>query len=180
MSDARIRAVPSSRSRSGTRSAIRAAAASLARLAAGSASAEPPAPGEGPLDGRVFVGRIGPAEDPDYDEELHFNEGLFWSKNCVPCGYPPAPYRSRRVGDEIRFRGELRNAAGTRFVYEGVVAGERAEAAARWTKARWYWTLERDLAFRGGEAADRVPTTSREAVAAAETALLGELPEWRP
>lgn len=158
---------------------VRAAVVVAITLGAATA-AELPAAGPGPLDGMVFAGLIGPEPDLDFDEELLFNEGLMWSKTCVPCGYQPAIYWVRRVGDAIHFTSELKSASGSLFHYEGVVDGERAEVAVTWTKSRWYWTIDRDLLFEGTLVPGRNPGTAAEASRIADQASQGPLPDWCP
>lgn len=102
----------------------------------------------GPLDGMVFVGKIGPEGDPDLDDELHFQDGKFWSVNCIKCGFQPASYWVRRVGDRIHFRGELTGERGT-LAYRGEVIGDRVEVSIHWSKSRWYWTVSKELEFAG-------------------------------
>ena len=136
--------------------------------------------GSGLLDGMIFAGKMGPASHPDFDEELHFNEGMMWSKTCISCGYMPGPYWTRRQGDTIQFTGELKGRSGSTFHYEGAVTGGRAEVAVRWTKDRWYWSIERNLIFHGLRQDDRSPTTVAEARRMAEDALLKPLADWCP
>jgi hypothetical protein len=128
----------------------------------------------------VFAGLIGPEDDPDFNEELIFNEGLMWSKTCVPCGYQPSVYWVRRVGDAIHFISELKSASGSVFDYEGVVEGGRAEVAVTWAKHRWYWTIDRDLVFEGILVPGRKPVAAAEASRIADEARLGPLPDWCP
>ena len=154
----------------------------LAALEAGAGAGAEDAPrlGAGPLDGMIFVGEIGPADSPDFAEELHFNQGLMWSKMCMRCGFQPAPYWTRRVGDAIHVIGELTGASGSVFRYDGMIEGDRAEVTVRWTKARWYWRIDRTLVFRGTRAADQVAMPGPEASRAAAEALSAPLPEWCP
>ena len=102
----------------------------------------------GPLDGMVFVGKIGLKGNPDLDDELHFQNGRFWSLNCVKCGFQPGSYWVRFVGERIQFRGELTGDNATLF-YEGEILDGRAEVAITWTKSRWYWKINKALAFSG-------------------------------
>lgn len=105
--------------------------------------------GRGLLDGMTFVGKIGPEDDQDLDDKLHFAAGQFWSTNCVACGYRPGPYRSHRVGDVVRFHGALQSADGGRFEYDGHVVGAQVDVRINWTQQRWYGDIERRLAFAG-------------------------------
>jgi hypothetical protein len=102
----------------------------------------------GPLDGMVFVGKIGPKGNPDLDDELHFRDGKFWSAICTQCGFKPGDYWVRNVGNGIEFRGELVGDRGT-FHYRGAIVDGEANVSIGWTKSRWYWTIERELEFVG-------------------------------
>jgi hypothetical protein len=107
----------------------------------------------GDLDGRVFVGSFGPADRPgDRADSLTFDDGHFWSANCVPCGFGPAPYWIRRVGDELHFRGEMDSVERGRFRYAGVIRDGRVSATIHWRKERWYWTIDREFRFEGRRA----------------------------
>lgn len=124
----------------------------------------------GALDGMVFEGRLGPLGAPDRPDELHFQDGRFWSSSCVRCGFSPGAYFVRHVGDAVHFRGEIAGHGG-RFHYEGIVAGGRVRADVRWIKKRWYWTIDREFEFVGAtRPADRAAPAS-EAVAAARAAI---------
>lgn len=104
----------------------------------------------GPLDGMVFRGEFGPADAPaDRMDRLHFNEGKFWSGNCVPCGFPPGAYWVRRVRETIHFRGTMHSAESGTFTYRGRVEDGRISATIHWRKERWYWTIERAFHFQG-------------------------------
>lgn len=120
---------------------------------------------QGPLDGMSFVGKIGPEDKPDLNDELHFAAGQFWSTNCVACGYQPGPYWSRRVGDDIHFHGALQSANGGRFDYTGRVVGGQINVHINWTQQRWYGDVERKLAFVG----TLIPTSSLPGVPALPT-----------
>ncbi len=112
--------------------------------------------GSGPLDGMSFVGKIGPEESRDLDDELHFVAGQFWSSNCVACGYKPGNYWTRTVGDSIQFRGSLQSSDRGKFEFSGRVEGERVFVSINWTQQRWYGDIVRKLAFVGALA----PTAS--------------------
>lgn len=102
----------------------------------------------GLLDGRVFQGKIGPRQKPDLEDKLIFNNGRFWSEICTQCGFAPGHYWTRKEGNSIHFRGELVGDRGV-FEYDGVVRGDHVQVSIRWTKERWYWTIERELGFQG-------------------------------
>lgn len=127
--------------------ALVAAAALLLVADAAGDPGSPPA--SGPLDGMIFAGRIGPADDPDLDDHLYFENGRFWSGECVRCGFEPGVYWVRRTGSGIAFRGVLRSAHRGTFTYEGLVSGDTIEVSIHWRHERWYWTIDRDLRFVG-------------------------------
>lgn len=108
---------------------------------------------DGPLDGRVFNGIIGPAENPDLPDSLHFNNGHFWSDICTRCGFEPGRYTAQTTEDGITFQGSLESETRGRFEYSGVV-GDSGEitVSIHWEKKRWYWTARRDIVFTGTEA----------------------------
>jgi hypothetical protein len=83
----------------------------------------------GDLDGKLFVDIFAPADGASGRQaSLSFHDGHFWSAVCVPCGFEPAAYWVRRVGDEIYFRGEMINFQSGSFGYSGVVYGNRLVA----------------------------------------------------
>ena len=108
---------------------------------------------EGLLDGRVFSGVIGPAESPDLDDSLHFNDGYFWSDICTRCGFVPGAYSAEETPDGIRFTGVLESDSRGQFTYEGLARPDGTlDVMIRWERKRWYWTSRRDLVFEGSEA----------------------------
>jgi hypothetical protein len=136
------------------------------------------AAGNGPLDGMVFVGRIGPEKNPDFDEELHFNNGQFWSKNCILCGYQPSYYWIRITDDGIHFQGDLLKKDGSKFSYTGRVSDGRIKVTVRWTKSRWYWSIDQTLVFNGVRDKTKTAVSVDEASRLANAARLLSLPMW--
>jgi hypothetical protein len=132
----------------------------------------------GPLDGMVFVGQVGPEGKPDFDEELHFNNGYFWTKNCIRCAYQPGIYWVRKVGASIHFQGELQKENGSKFRYTGRIADGRARVTVLWSKDRWYWSIERTLIFIGKLAPTRASMTVDMARQSAETFAKQPMPQW--
>lgn len=107
---------------------------------------------DGALDGRVFSGKIGPVENPDLDDSLHFNDGYFWSDICTRCGFQPGRYTSTRTDDGIRFSGVLVSDSRGQFDYDGLVRADGTlSVTIRWERKRWYWTSQREIAFEGHE-----------------------------
>lgn len=123
----------------------------------------------GPLDGMVFVGKIGAKDNPDLDDELHFRDGKFWSAICTQCGFKPGDYWVRKVGTGIEFRGELVGDRG-KFVYRGVIVDGNANVSIGWTKSRWYWTIDRQLEFVGRIRSPGVALSLEDAITTATTA----------
>ena len=114
---------------------------------------------QGVLDGLSFEGMFGPAErSPDKADVLYFRDGLFWSKICVPCGFPPGPYRARRTDEGIQFEGVLESPDRGRFLYSGLVKDGRLVAQVNWRKERWYWTIDKDFRFEGAQGESTTPS----------------------
>ncbi|MFT6559730.1 hypothetical protein [Sneathiella sp.] len=102
------------------------------------------------LDGKVFIGKIGPEEAPDLPDSLHFKGGYFWSDICTRCGFQPGVYSSERMENGIAFTGILESESRGQFKYKGLVrANGTIEVAIEWERRRWYWTSRREIAFRG-------------------------------
>lgn len=109
-----------------------------------------PVSGSGLLDGLSFEGMFGPPDGlSDRPDMLHFRDGQFWSKNCVPCGFLPGPYRAWTTNEGVRFEGILASADRGRFLYQGVVRDGKIYARLNWRKERWYWTIDKDFRFEG-------------------------------
>ena len=105
---------------------------------------------DGLLDGRVFTGLIGPSENPDLDDSLHFRH--FWSDICTRCGFVPGRYASERTNTGVHFSGVLESDSRGQFAYDGLVQDDGSIAVSiRWTRKRWYWTSSREIAFQGSE-----------------------------
>ena len=110
---------------------------------------------DGLLDGRIFVGLIGPAGSPDLADELRFDDGHFWSGICTECGFVPGLYEARRTEGGIAFTGELESDSRGHFRYDGFVADDGdIRVDITWERKRWYWTNRRALVFQGAAAPD--------------------------
>ncbi len=104
----------------------------------------------GDLDGMMFVGTFEPVDGSGGRQDtLSFGSGHFWSANCVPCGFTPAAYWVRKVGNMMHFRGEMVSADSGTFDYAGIVEGHRLVANIAWRKDRWYWSMRRQFRFEG-------------------------------
>lgn len=125
--------------------------------------------GSGPLDGKAFVGQFGPEGEPaDMTDTLYFGSGQFWSANCVPCGFGPGIYWTRRADGGTHFPGKLHSDTGGTFTYVGVVRDGSIEVRINWQKDRWYWSIDRDFWFEGELAPGKDAGTAREAALLAE------------
>jgi len=108
--------------------------------------------GTGSLDGLAFVSEIGPVgKPPDVNDRLTFAEGLFVSHECATlCDYPASAYFVREVDGATEFVSETRCPhKDATIVWRGRVKDGKIEGVATWTTRRWYWTVEKDLAFSG-------------------------------
>lgn len=104
----------------------------------------------GLLDGRVFTGMIGPVENPDLADSLNFESGQFWSDICTRCGFQPGTYDSNMTDEGVVFTGVLESDSRGSFEYNGLVREDGTiEVSIRWERRRWYWTSQREIAFRG-------------------------------
>ncbi len=99
-----------------------------------------PVPAPGALDGRVFVGHVGPKGGrANGEDELVFQNGRLLSTSCSKYGFESGPYEAFRQGEEIVFKAVTRSPRHGEISWEGTVSGNRAFAAYLWTKERWYW-----------------------------------------
>lgn len=102
------------------------------------------------LDGKVFTGMIGPTENPDLADSLHFSDGYFWSDICTRCGFQPGTYSAKMTNEGIIFTGILESVSHGRFEYHGTVRDDDTiEASIQWERQRWYWASRREFAFQG-------------------------------
>lgn len=132
----------------------------------------------GDLDGKVFVGTFAPADGASGRQDaLSFRGGHFWSGVCVPCGFVPAAYWVRKVGDEIHFRGEMVSTDSGTFDYAGVVNGNRLVATVDWRKDRWYWSVRRQFRFEGELSEATVTSSVTEMVQRARKAAVTPEPD---
>jgi hypothetical protein len=107
---------------------------------AGATGADLPGGKAGLLDGKVFIGHVGPkGADANGEDELVFQNGKFLSTGCIRYGFAAAPYSASRQHDRILFEVETLSSRHGRIVWRGHVQGNQAEAVYVWTKDRWYW-----------------------------------------
>jgi len=115
------------------------------------------------LDGMTFTSDVGPLGKPaNVTDALVFQNGMFVSKECERrCGYPPAPYFVRHLGDKTEFISETRcPGKDATIVWRGTVDDGTVKGVFTWTSARWYWTIEKEFWFEGTLADADVPIAS--------------------
>lgn len=109
----------------------------------------------GPLDGRQFRAGI-TRDDADEDERnrpledrLMFADGKFSSEICRRYNFKEAPYWMRVEGDQVHFLAELTSPTDGKMVWKGTIRGDVLQGTMRWTKKRWYWTIDTEHVIRG-------------------------------
>lgn len=104
------------------------------------------------LDGRTFHGEAldenGVVRAKDV---VTFKDGKFYSENCKQFGFNEIPYWTRMDGETIHFLAESESPASGTMVYRGTIRGAYVEGKVLWTKKRWYWSIRREIRFRGVE-----------------------------
>ncbi len=107
----------------------------------------------GPLDGRAYAARIVRAtlaeQSREPGDELMFSNGMFGSMLCRRFNFSDAPYWIRREGDRIHFLAEMTSPTDGKMVWKGTIRGDTLEGTMRWTKERWYWTIDTEHKIRG-------------------------------
>lgn len=104
------------------------------------------------LDGKSFAGELGRAGKPAKTKDLFvFREGMFVSKECERrCGYAATPYWVRLEGNDVQFHAVAPcQKSDATMVWNGTVNGDEIEGTIAWTSKRWYWTIEKELWFKG-------------------------------
>ncbi len=107
---------------------------------------------QGPLDGMVFEGALGPDGKPkDISDSFVFANGTFVSKECeLQCKYPARPYYVRVNGNKTEFISETQCPyKDAKIVWRGTVEGDRIRGKSTWVVRRWYWTVENTFEFEG-------------------------------
>jgi hypothetical protein len=106
----------------------------------------------GSLDGRSFRGEIRDEKGVVRAQDvMTFRDGQFRSEKCKEMGFEDSRYWMRVEGDVVHFLIESANPAAGKITLSGKVRGAQAEWAGVWSKARWYWTVRRDISFNGTE-----------------------------
>lgn len=121
----------------------------------GKAAATRPEAIEGLLDGRQFKAGIVRVEEEPEDtkpplvDQLSFSNGMFSSTVCRRYNFAEAPYWVRVEDDKIHFLAELTSPTDGKMLWKGTIRGGVLEGTMRWTKKRWYWTIDTEHKIRG-------------------------------
>jgi len=116
----------------------------------------------GPLDGRLYsAGIVRNDTDDDgkrpLEDELTFRDGKFSSAVCRRYNFREAPYWVRMENGQIHFLVELTSPTDGTMVWKGTVRGDTLDGTMRWTKKRWYWTIDTEHRIRGKLANRPIP-----------------------
>jgi hypothetical protein len=102
------------------------------------------------LEGRTFEGEIVDENGvPRAKDTVTFKDGKFHSVTCGRFGFSEVLYWMRTDGDAIHFLVQSVHPENGSMNIKGTVRGEQAEWMGVWTKKRWYWSIRREIAFRG-------------------------------
>lgn len=107
-----------------------------------------------PLDGLQFSAGIVRSSEADNGNEplrdtLNFNDGQFSSVICQRYNFSSAPYWIRREDDQVHFLAELSSPTDGKMVWKGTIRDGKLEGTMRWTRKRWYWTVDVEHKIRG-------------------------------
>lgn len=106
----------------------------------------------GPLDGlrfKVGIVKEGAEDDNPLGDTLTFDGGNFSSAICETFHFAAAPYWTRREDGKVHFLAELESPTDGRMVWNGTIDGHDLEGTMRWTRTRWYWTIDAEHRIRG-------------------------------
>jgi hypothetical protein len=107
-----------------------------------------------PLDGFTFSAGIIRSSEADsgtepLEDTLFFEDGNFSSAICKRYNFSDAPYWIRREGDQIHFLAELTSQTDGKMVWKGTVINGKLQGTMRWTRTRWYWTVDAEHNIKG-------------------------------
>ena len=104
------------------------------------------------FDGLKFSARIVREDGGDGDQisdKLTFNDGMFSSEICKRYNFVDAPYWVRKQDERLYFLAELKSPTDGTMIWKGTIEGDTIEGTMRWTKKRWYWTIDTEHRIRG-------------------------------
>ena len=114
-----------------------------------------PSRGMPTLDGHQYKAGIVRATSAEEGEKkplgdlLMFSGGKFSSAVCKRYNFAEAPYWIRIEGDQVHFLAELTSPTDGKMVWKGTIQGDTLEGTMRWTKKRWYWTVDTEHKISG-------------------------------
>ena len=106
----------------------------------------------GLLDGRRFKAGIVNTEDGSgnaLEDTLIFDNGAFLSVVCKRYNFKASPYWVRTDGETIHFLAELYSPTDGKMEWRGTINGDKLNGTMRWTKKRWYWTIDAEHTIEG-------------------------------
>lgn len=122
-------------------------------IAPSAAETVAPVPSVRLLDGQQFRAGIvrvdSDGKKRPLEDQLMFADGKFSSAVCKKYNFVTAPYWTRVEGDRVHFLAELKSPTDGTMVWKGSIRGNVLEGTMRWTKKRWYWTINTEHKIRG-------------------------------
>lgn len=108
------------------------------------ALAAPLAFAAGPLDGKQFVGDIGPLGKPatEKGDVISFEDGRFHSAVCDQWGFNKAEYRAVQEGDAIRFEATTLSDSHGKMLWRGLIRGATLEGGFTHQRKPSWWRPE--------------------------------------
>ena len=82
-------------------------------------------------------------------DTLIFSNGQFSSVVCKRYNFTASPYWVRTEGETIHFLAELNSPTDGKMVWKGTVTGNKLKGTMRWTRKRWYWTIDAEHKIEG-------------------------------
>ena len=106
----------------------------------------------GLLDGLQFKAGIVNTEEGSgnaLEDTLIFDNGEFLSVVCKRYNFKASPYWVRTDGETIHFLAELTSPTDGKMEWRGAINGDKLNGTMRWTKKRWYWTIDAEHTIEG-------------------------------
>ena len=104
------------------------------------------------LDGLQFKAGIvkkGEGSGKALGDTLIFNGGKFSSVVCKRYNFTAAPYWVRTDGKTIHFFAELNSPTDGKMIWKGTITNAKLKGTMRWTRKRWYWTVDAEHNIEG-------------------------------
>ena len=105
---------------------------------------------EGPLDGRVFIGKYSEKHKKETKEdELRFLSGKFYSRTFGKSGFKEGVYTTKVNDGKIYFETETISPKKGRIKWKGTVLGDSIHVDFHLSKKGWFSDTEKDYSFTG-------------------------------